>query len=474
MKKRVLLLSACVLLAVCLLVAVGADNDTGAVAAKISLPPVLLQGHSYDLNVPADENGQLSLSVNGTACPESFVAEGDRVTLVYTDANGENVGEYTLDVVDTASATNRKAYFSTVEGNIDLQENENDMTFSFGADCALAFAKELNVGEFSVKLELPREASNYQAMVLTLTDSKDARVSISLRVEPATGMISAGEKSAEAGWGDSLTLSFKNRNQTVLAGDEKLFVCETDDRGNEFTGFSGGVYMTLAFEGVSGSSQVRLTRLVNQPIGHKNDGSKDITEPTLVLTTDLYTTQYIGDTFNIPGLGVYDVLSPVKAYTVSVELPDGSTQEAPFEITQYGRYKINYRVEDDLGNIGKMSKMVYVNDDIAPELTVSAMSKTEYKLGDVVTLPTYTATDNQNMCFVDVIAMLPNGEIRLLTHDANGEITYCLTDSALYNDSFIHDQTGFKAEHKGEYTLRYVAYDDQYNRTVSTCSFTVK
>ena len=111
---------------------------------------------------------------------------------------------------------------------------------------------------------------------------------------------------------------------------------------------------------------------------------------------------------------------------------------------------------------------------MAPELTVNSLEKTTYKLGDAVTIPAYTVTDNLNSCFVDVILLLPNAEIRLLTHDNNGQIVYSLTNEALYNKSFINNETSFKTEQVGNYILRYVAYDDQYNRCVQELSFTVE
>ena len=117
---------------------------------------------------------------------------------------------------------------------------------------------------------------------------------------------------------------------------------------------------------------------------------------------------------------------------------------------------------------------MFVNNDIAPTLQVSALDKTEYKVGDTVTYPAYTASDDLGVCYVDVMVILPNGETRLLLHDDCGEITYSLTDSVLYGDSFRYSETAFKTERTGTYTLRYVAYDDQFNKVAHEITFTVK
>ena len=129
--------------------------------------------------------------------------------------------------------------------------------------------------------------------------------------------------------------------------------------------------------------------------------------------------------------------------------------------------------KDSCGNKVKVNKVVFVNDNVAPTLTVNALSETEYKVGDTVTVPTYTVTDNMENLRVDVILILPDAQVRLLTSDTNGEITYAMTDATLYNSTFRVDNTSFRAEQKGTYTLRYVANDEQYNRAVQEFTFTV-
>jgi hypothetical protein len=75
---------------------------------------------------------------------------------------------------------------------------------------------------------------------------------------------------------------------------------------------------------------------------------------------------------------------------------------------------------------------------------------------------------------VDVILILPSNEMRILTHDENGNITYALVDNTLYLPSFIKDQHSFKTEQKGKHILRYVAYDSQFNKTTVELEFTVR
>lgn len=472
MKKILSVILVCALLAgLCLSVAVGAEKDMNGAAQAISLPPALLAGHSYQFAAPPIGE-EVSISVNGQPHEAPFVAEGSQAEIVYTDAAGEQIASYTLPVVDTKNSTDQRAYFRVQEGNLSLKQNENDITVSAGSDGKLTFANALNADNFGLRMQLPEESSSYGALLVTLTDAVDGRVSVTVRLDVANQVITCGEQSAELD--GSVQLGYKNQSRQVFDSDTALFQVTQDDLGNPFDGFSGGVYMTLAFEGVTGSSSVVLTRLCNQPLGHKGSGSMDVTEPAIVLTSELYSSQGMGEEFHIPEFVAYDVLSPVVKTSVTVELPDGSKASEDFTISQYGRYKLTFRVEDGQGNIAKTNKQFFVNDDVKPELTVSAMEKTAYKLGEAVTIPTYTVSDNLNSCFVDVILLLPNAEIRLLTHDDNGQIVYSLTNEALYNSSFINNETSFKTEQVGSYILRFVAYDDQYNRCVQELTFTVE
>jgi len=470
MKKRLSLALAC-LLVLALVFSVSAGKEAAMLAEAVSLPAALVKGHTYTLPQTIDGE-QVNITVNGQTYTAPFKAEGESVVLGYTTADGDAIGSYTLPVVDTKGASDHCAYFY---GNISVQENQNDISLSTEQDAQGSFVKKLNSENFGINMTFPEGAVNYKTLTVTLTDANNGSNCVTIRIDPNAMTIQAnGESVKLKELGNPMQLRYKNLNKAVYNGETQLLSCEKNDKGDAFTGFAGGVYLTLGFEGVTGSSTLAVSRIGNQSLGHKNSNDADLTEPVIVLTSALNTTQFMGDSFNIPSFEAYDIYSDVTEGSVSVEMPDGTTASESFTISQYGRYKIIYTAKDACGNSVKTNKMVFVNDDIAPELKVNAMEKTEYSLGDAVAFPGYTASDNLENYYVDVIAVLPNCEVRLLTHDANGEITYCLTDSALYNASFRVDNSSFKAEQSGTYTLRYVAYDDQFNKTVQELTFTVK
>lgn len=468
MKKKVSFLVAClILIGLCLPAMVGADKD---IVNTISLPAALIKGHSYDLQI-----ADATLTVNGESCDSTFVAEGTKVQLAYLGESGSTIAEYTLPVVDTKDSADHCAYFYDLSGAVSKAENENNIALSFSKDSQVAFLTELNPEDLALYMACVEDKTNFDTVSFTLKDAENAAVSLTFTVDTAKNTVAQGRNKAElTDIYDIVQLRYKDGSQKLMLGnDTTLFACEKDDSGEAFSGFAGGVYLTVGFSGVQGASTLNLTRLGNHPLGHKNSTVPDMIEPMLVLTDAIPSTMYMDDVFEMPAYTVYDVLSPVTESSVTVEAPDGTVYTEDFTVSQYGKYKLTSVAKDACGNQSKSVKMIFVNDDVAPELTVSAMESTGYRVGDAVKIPAYTVSDNLGNYSVDVILFLPNGEIRLLTNDANGEITYCLTDSSLYSGSFISDNSSFKAEQAGQYKLRYVAYDDQYNRVTQELTFQV-
>lgn len=462
MKKKIILSLVCLLIAsLCLSVFVGAQKNP---ADSISLPAALISGHTYDLQFP-----EMSLTVNGQAVTEGFVAEGTEAALVYTDSTGTQIGSYTLPVVDTNGSLNHCAYFYDETGKVTVKENKDDISLSFTQDAEISFINLLSADEFAIQFS--EQTTNYGTITLTLTDEKDKNISLTFVIDVAERTVSVNGQQAPLG--DNLRLKYRDVSRIITNyDDQELISCTTDD-GTSFNGFSGGVYLTIGFQNVTGSSTVCINRLNNQALGHKDSTEADISEPQISILSALSSKQNMGETFVFPEIAAYDVLSDITETTITVEAPDGTEYTEPFAISQYGRYKMLITAKDSCGNKVKVNKVVFVNDNVAPTLTVNALSETEYKVGDAVTIPTYTATDNMEKRRVDVILILPDAQVRLLTSDLNGEITYALTDATLYNGTFRVDNTSFRAEQKGTYTLRYVANDDQYNRAVQELTFTV-
>ena len=452
---------------------------------KAVVPQVFIKGYKYTLESPlvADmKDGQIitqksTLKINGKTSDGEFTADGNAVGVVFDYAgyvgNIEPV-EYEIPVVDVKGTTDQAAYFS---GNLTVKENVDDVAISAVKDGSAVFASKLGQSDLSINMTTT-EKNNFGYLTIKLTDATDPTTSLTFRIDVKGKTFYFGKDSAafsiEKGF-----FSFRYKNHAKRVSDilgNELTECTTDDSGRAFGGFKGGVYVTFGFEKVTGASEVLITKICNQALGTKErNNPTDSGDPIIELNEDVKIEQFIGDDFEYPSFSAYDVLSEITATNIEIKTPDNKTYtEGTFKITEYGRYKIYYYAEDSFGNFVKIPKTVFVNDDSAPEVTVDNVEKTEYKVGDIVTVPAYAATDNLGYVSADVILILPDNQARLLYHDENGKRECYLNDEKLYSAAFRVDEKSFRLEQKGTYRIRYVIYDKQLNTTVKEIVISVK
>lgn len=379
-------------------------------------------------------------------------------------------------VVANVDAKDYASYFEDSAGVVSATENADDMVLSCSRDGQTTYVNVLSCKDFSLQMRVDSGAANCKQISIKLTDAKDSAVSRTFYVDMKSGNLVADEQNvAFASIGSEMEIVYNNTYQAVFnAEKEKLLSFAKDDAGNDFSGFQGGVYLTIGFEGVTGACDLHLLRLNNQALGHRGKNIGDLTEPMIQLTSKLNTRQYVDEKFEIPSFDAFDVYGEVVEKSVTVAAPSGEEYKESFEIKEYGRYRLTYYAEDENGNSAESIYFVNVNDDIEPVIDVKGKLKKTYKVGAKVSVPTYTAKDNLETYSVDVILVLPNSELRLLSHDENGEVTYYLNNAELYNSSFIVNKGAFCAEQEGEYIIRYVAYDEFFNREVVEKTFRVK
>ena len=154
---------------------------------------------------------------------------------------------------------------------------------------------------------------------------------------------------------------------------------------------------------------------------------------------------------------------------------DGVSAEKDYEIQldQYGDYRVEYYVADNHGMVYTETKLLRVVEREVPTLKVVAI-KTEYKVGDTLSIPKYELSDNSGEYMLDVMLIMPDNEMRLLLHDDNGEITSKLSvDDMTYNASFKVDENTFRFERAGSFILRFFAYDGNFNYVTIEYAITV-
>ncbi len=465
------------------------------------LNKVLIKGFIYDLPQPfvvevvdnAVVNVPCEVYVNGQLAGSSFTADGEAVTVKYVakGKTGTTEKEITSTVVDTKNGGLQEKYFYT-EGDMTPVSEKSYLQLSFKGTAAAEFIKELYSDGFSFAFDYEKENVNFTAMSVILTDAADSNLSVTLRfaydkVEDVW-MLQVNGKGSKIAYTTSkgiFNFSYSSGDWGVADSSGTIVSkLKEYDNGLPFNGFSNLVYFRMEFEGGLETSSINLTKICNQSMGYRTsnkDDAKDTTKPVIFLNSEFQLRQQLGAEAIIPTATACDVLGQISQFTVTVSAPNGSvlhsgsaTEAVKFSLNEVGNYKVVYYAKDSNGKYQELSYLLRVYDETAPTITVNGTLKSEYKVGDKISIPGYSATDNNGNCTVQVEVVLPNNEIRLLQYNVNGQITWDLTsDKSLYKNGFAVDANTFVAEYKGVYVLRFLAYDDYYNCVVREIKFKV-
>ena len=431
--------------------------------------------------------------VNGELMQGSFLASGEEMTIRYV-ANGQTGSlewEETIEVVNTERGRYKSEYFYTVDA-IDFVDEKTHVELVVLDNAKATFLNALNSENFSLTFEYAAENIHFEEMQFILTDAVDQTRSVTFRLVYSVGLgqwylyiNDIYEPIAFTASKGILTFTYSPQGKKILdTSGDAIAVVPTYSSGKVFEGFSPLVYFDIAFVGVQAESSLSLMQIANQSMGYNKSSiekAKDETSPIIVLDDVFLLRQPLGSKAAIPTARAYDVLNSIKVFTVSVELggrliASGSAQE-PIDLMldKPGYYSVTYFAEDTNGNTASLPFMILVEDTIAPTITVKNTLKETYKVGDKITIPTYSATDNEENCFIQVMVLLPDNEMRLLHYVANGEVTSLLSkESSVFETEFKAGLNVFVTQKKGKYVLRFVAYDDYYNYTIKEIEFWVE
>ena len=476
------------------------DPELPIFIGDVVLPRVVIKGHTYTL--PSFEsaevvNGQtVSLNskiyINNTLIEgNTFVADGTggvcKVLYRVDGETGTATRSYDISLVDSGDPINQSRYFT---GDFGVTEQQNYVGLSATTDAHSLFASVLAYDNPYVKFALNNK--NFGDLVFKYSDSKNPSLSVSFHITFNNNKtyLSVGDSedkyefaSEDDTLGDTYEISFDNSSRVITdIAQTELTKVKYFDNGETFTGFKNGLYLDIYLNGVNASSSFKMLKIGNQNLGYRSD-HKDHGAPIVLLSGDFYSEIDYGDLAIIPAAEAFDVLSDTTI-TVSVRSPKFAyiirDQDArvphTFELTEFGSYIVTYRATDASGNNSvPFSRTIRVYDTTPPEIIINGSLKDSYNLNASISIPKYTVTDNLNDYVLDIFLILPNDEERLLIIDENGEVTsYLDKHDPTYNDSFKVNSTTFKAEQRGRYVLRYVAYDSDFNKSVVEFTFVVK
>lgn len=469
---------------------------------EFSLPKILIKGHKYTLpsaigaEVVNNETVYLNSNVyvNDVLLENNEFVAGDICSVEY-ELDGVSGKEYYYDSIDVVDVSGPEEGELKLEnyfyGDFVPEVNKNDvvLTASSGDQASSIFASPLPHDILNFEFGVDEELFNADELVFKVSDSTNHNNSLSFRfsIEDGVPYISIGSDPTKYEFSvedNTYLIEFTTYNRTLKDIFHKnIAVVKNNDQGNPFTGFGGGVYLEIFMKNIASESSFKMLTIANQSLGDKGKNPyKDTVKPQVALKEDfLFEQDYMTEAF-LPIAEAFDVLSDVSV-TITVKAPNkqviidnqDATVRHSFILDKFGSYIVTYTATDSAGKVGTSRRLITVYDIVPPELTIQGTLKETYKLNAKITIPSYEVNDNLNDYTVDVFLIMPNNEQRLLLTDENGDVTSYLSDDSLYyNASFRVDEKTFRAEQRGHYTLRYVAYDADFNKVVKELHFEVK
>ena len=327
--------------------------------------------------------------------------------------------------------------------------------------------------------------SEFKAFTVTLTDSENKNQSIKLYYiagEDSTKFMinttTSGIKytaNEVFDKGDLFAIEYdKTRGIKYDVNKSSYARIETYFNGEPFNGFSSDkVYVKFGFEGVFDDAEVQLLSFAGQTISSPKE---DSVRPNIYIEGEYTGYVKYGDLIRIPKAMITDVIDPYVFGTVTVRTPTDANGKSKIvrsvegilldsvptdrdyyvKADAYGAYQITFYAQDFSGNVlmssSGYSYLVYIRDEVAPEITLDDNSVITGKVGKTITLAQATATDNR---------------------DGNVSVEIYVYTPSMTIYKLGAEEYSFAANIAGNYKVIYVATDSDGNRDMKAIEITV-
>ena len=337
------------------------------------------------------------------------------------------------------------------------------------------FANPQNAEQFSVVFKTIVGASGFTGMEVVLTDSEDPTISIAATLMKADGKTALTvdgvtvllNNDFDSRTNETFEIGYSN-NSFVINGTTAMSVTSTTD-GKPFDGFpSGRAYFDLNMLNAEEGAGYMLY-LIN---GAQVSNIFDTFQPTVAILGDYGGMYSIGDTYAFARAVGCDIHAPMVSVLMTVKAPDGSIVTATdgtllenvvpsktytAQLSMYGTYTVSYTAREEgweTQNAFSLSYIFYVMDEVAPTITFAGEFQTTAKIGDTLSIPEFTVSDNhsaaENITVVKTVYN-PLGKLILLSGDTNALV----------------------CQYAGEYEFRILVVDEAGNTTLHRAVVTV-
>lgn len=296
-----------------------------------------------------------------------------------------------------------------------------------------------------------------QVITFRVVDSQNENQVLTISFKTQSVSVNGGTYRPIKAVFDGQQISFTFKGSSLSVGATSYNVA-TFLNGDQFTGFDSDiVYVSVEIE------KAGLVKLYSIN-GTYISWGYDYGAPKIVFSETLNYTYHKDDFFTIPAVIASDLLDGIvecqvtltyndeKVSTTDGVVIDGLSGENSYQVqlTQYGNYLLNFFAKDSGGKKTNINLFIVVVDDVKPEIELGGKMPETVKVGQVVTLPYASATDNMG------------GEYN----------AYAIAINPLGNYTFLPDGT-FTPNKAGEWTIRFYAYDEAGNLTYVDYTVTV-
>ena len=353
--------------------------------------------------------------------------------------------------------------------------------FTFNQDASIKMPYALPVDGLKLGFGIDASSVNFNNLILRFTDAVDSSNVVDFRFY---NIISGGSANLEVN-GDGRMFSAKydvneyydyteddlirynfagkeyyyyecyfdgTLSKLCYANGAELASVVSQKNGLDFAGFASGlVNVEIILDGVTLDSNIILYTVSNQnfstvieSLGYEDN---DTAGPNLLFDSKMVTTSrhVLNSKIVVSKAMAYDLFQGAST-SVNVKILDPEKNtifngviDESFELllSKYGIYTITYSSFDSVYNITNQVFTVTVIDKQAPTLDVKSSVKTEYKVGNSITIPNATVDDDSN-----ILVYIKNPEAKYFT---------------------LSQGSRYKFESKGTYYLVYSAQDEYGN-----------
>lgn len=430
------------------------------------LPKYFVKGVSYKLPVlnvyefteTERKETACAITVNGKAVTENtYVAEvttnQEELTVKYSYKTYEEEYKIKGIIINTGKELVTENLF--IYENISAEFNMDDelcltVTENGKAHLVTPVAAEGLSANFST-------AVLDQVITFRVVDSQNENQVLTISFKTQSVSVNGGTYRPIKAVFDGQQISFTFKGSSLSVGATSYNVA-TFLNGDQFTGFDSDiVYVSVEIE------KAGLVKLYSIN-GTYISWGYDYGAPKIVFSETLNYTYHKDDFFTIPAVIASDLLDGIvecqvtltyndeKVSTTDGVVIDGLSGENSYQVqlTQYGNYLLNFFAKDSGGKKTNINLFIVVVDDVKPEIELGGKMPETAKVGQVVTLPYASATDNMG------------GEYN----------AYAIAINPLGNYTFLPDGT-FTPNKAGEWTIRFYAYDEAGNLTYVDYTVTV-